>query len=602
VNTHEENRYQEAQAMDKDGRQFRRPALRRLAAYAGRSAAIDAGRILLLLVIALGAALVPARPTYAADNLLENPGFEQNVSGWELCGSAELVNAGSPGITPAMVYADSWAVRLTYSETASCGYPIFDPYGAAAQLVSIPAEAEDVTISFWYSRVGNPVWDLSVNLAEPGAYGGYIASVATNNLPGWHQFRYELTLDQLERVRGRTVQLKLASSYTASPPSVPDAELPGFYIDDVRVVTVRERMAESPRPADLASDGTAPIVYFDAQLGGIARMEADGSGRRLLYANQPSPRSPAWSSAGNGVAVIEDWLTPEGIVDNTVNRAKISRIKIVDAVSGAAHEIYRTAGLPGNSPPIPLPGSPELPALDVVASAVTWSPDDRQIAVSLCARNRTMAGVTGDPSCWVELIEVATGASRAKLEPGFAAHWSRTNRIIYQNDDAYYDTPQGIYEADATSQPPGEHLLVPGMGAKYAPASFTDREPAWSPDGTQFVTVRNVSGFHYDDAGWYTTHYAIMLFTRGDPLGRQILLVDQGGAPGNLTWAPDGNFVLYTLYQGQGADIWWLDVRTGATGRLTTTGGAAGADWRLSAPASGAVRPWIYLPVVEGPR
>jgi hypothetical protein len=68
----------------------------------------------------------------------------------------------------------------------------------------------------------------------------------------------------------------------------------------------------------------------------------------------------------------------------------------------------------------------------------------------------------------------------------------------------------------------------------------------------KFVTVRNVSGFHYDEAGQHTAHYAIMVFTRGEALGRQILLVDQGGSPGNLTWAPNGNFVLYTLYQGEG--------------------------------------------------
>jgi hypothetical protein len=90
-----------------------------------------------------------------------------------------------------------------------------------------------------------------------------------------------------------------------------------------------------------------------------------------------------------------------------------------------------------------------------------------------------------------------------------------------------------------------------------------------------------------------------MLFTRGEALGRQILLVDRGGSPGNLTWAPNGNFVLYTLYQGQGADIWWLDVRSGATGRLTTTGDAAAADWRGQAPVGGTGTRRMYLPLVK---
>lgn len=533
----------------------------------------------------------------AAPNLIGNGGFEQGSSGWALCGSAELPTAGAAGVTPAMVYAGQRALRLTYSEAATCGSPVFDPHGAASQAVRIPAEAQDVTISFWYSRVGNPIWDLSVSLAEPGGY-GYLASVFTDNLPGWHLFRYELTLDQLERVRGRTVELTLASAFSPATRGAPAAERPGFYLDEVRVVATRERTEEAPRPADLRRDGRAPIVYLDAQLGGIARMEADGSGARLLYAGATTPFSPAWSSAGDRVAVVEGWLTPEGNTDPGVNPARISKVIVVDATTGAAREVYRSGGLPGARPPIPTPGNPERPALDIVASSVAWSPDDRSLAVSLCASNRAASGATSDPSCWIELVDVASGASRGKLEPGFAPRWSRSNQIIFSNEDSYKASPQGILEADAGGQPPAARLLVPGLGEPFKPAAFTDRLPVWSPDGTQFVTVRNISGFHYDDAGQYTVHYAIMRFTRGDPLGRQILLVDQGSAPGSLTWSPDGALLLYTLYQGQGADLWWLDVRTGATGRLTSTGAAAAADWRPRPAASGPITPRVYLPLL----
>lgn len=555
--------------------------------------------VLVIWAIAACLAGTPPAPTRAAaPNLIDDAGFEQGGAGWELCGSAEVPTAGAAGVTDAMVYSGRRAVRLTYSEEATCGSPVFDPHGAATQALSIPADAEDVTISFWYSRVGNPIWDLSVSLAEPGDF-GYLASVFTDNLPGWHLFRYELTLDQLERVRGRTVQLTLASAFSPATRGAPAAERPGFYIDEVRVAAARERTEEAPRPADLRSDGTAPIVYLDARLGGVARMEADGSGARLLYASPTTPLSPAWSSAGDRVAVIEGWLTPEGNADPTVNPARISRVILVDARSGAAREVFRSGGLAGSRPAVPTPGNPERPALDIEASSVVWSPDDRQLAVALCSRNRAANGTSSDPNCWVELVAVATGASQGKLEPGFAPRWSRANRLLYSNEDSYRDKPQGIYEADVGRQPPVERLLVPGLGAQFAPAAFTDRLPAWSPDGTQFVTVRNISGFHYDDSGQYTVHYAIMRFTRGDPLGRQVLLVDQGSAPGSLSWSPDGNLLLYTLYQGAGADIWWLDLRSGATGRLTSGGAAAAADWRPRTPAGGRpLAPRLYLPLL----
>jgi hypothetical protein len=225
------------------------------------------------IALALAACLcwpAPA-PAAAAANLIQNSGFEQGAAAWDLCGTAELPTAGAPGITPAMVYSGARALRLTYSDTTSCGSPVFDPHGAAAQLVDIPADAQDVTISFWYSRVGNPIWDLSISLGEPGGY-GYLDTVFTDNLPGWHLYRYELTLEQLERVRGGTAQLTLASSYSPATRGAPAADRPGFYIDEVRVVATRERTGESPRPASLRSDGTAPIAYVDAQLGGVALM------------------------------------------------------------------------------------------------------------------------------------------------------------------------------------------------------------------------------------------------------------------------------------------------------------------------------------------
>jgi hypothetical protein len=559
-------------------------------------------RALLTLALALAALAWPPAPPAAvaqASNLLQDSGFEAGASAWALCGSAEVVDAGAPGVTPAMVYGGRRAVRLTYSEGAICGSPVFDPHGAAVQTVAIPAGAEDVSISFWYSRVGNPVWDLKVSLAEPGGF-GYLAEVDIENLPGWHLFRYELSLQQLEAVRGRSVELKLAAEYSVNTSSPPQEERPGFYVDEVRVVPAIERTPASPRPPELRPDGAAPIVYLDAELGGIARMEADGSGARRIYASGVTPASPTWSSGGDRVAVIEGWLTPEDTSDVRVNNAQISRVIVFDGAGGNVRELYRTAGLPGFRPTLPTPGDPERPALDVEASSIAWSPDDRQVALAICARNRYKNGSSEDPTCWVELIDVATGKSNGKFEPGFAPRWSRANRIIYSNEDAYKAKAQGIYEVDLAVAPPVERLLVPGMGAQFKPAFYADRDPAWSPEGSRFVTIRKVDGYHLDQGGNTVAHYGLMLFSRGDPLGRQILLIDQGGSPGNLTWSADGNIVLYTLFQGQGADIWWADVRTGATGPLTEGGVSGAPSWRLGAlPGSARLPPRAYLPAVR---
>jgi Tol biopolymer transport system component len=524
---------------------------------------------------------VPSPLKAQGANLLSNPGFEAGASPWSLCGNASIVDNQTAGVNASMVYAGRRALRLMDTDDG-CGSAIFDPYAAATQLVSIDPGATAITVSFWYSRVGNPVWPLKVSLAEPGGF-GYLAEVDVENLPGWHLFRYELPDVDVDYLRGKTVQLTLASEFSTNTSNLPVVANPGFYVDNVRLVLAAERTVESPRPAKLTSDGTRPIVYLDGALGGIARINANGSSAKLLYRGATTPFSPVWSSRGDRVVVIEESLNPENTNDINVNRAFISIIKLVSA-NGVARELLRTSGLPGYRPSVPSPGNPERPALDLTASYAVWSPDDRRIAVALCATNRYQSGSTSDPICWIELFDTTTGASRGKFEPGFAPSWSTTNRILYSNEDAYKPKPMGIYEVNAAANPSSEQLLVAGTGRQFYPSFYTDRSPSWAPDGSKFATVRKIDGFHRDANGAMVSHYAIMLFKRNELVGRQILLADQGSEPSYLTWSPDGTFLLYTLFLGGGANIWWLDTQTGATGRLTTNGHSAAASWRLRCP------------------
>jgi hypothetical protein len=556
------------------------------------------GRLLLMVVLApLVCWPAPSALRAQVSNLLSNAGFESGASSWSLCGNASIVDTQAAGVNGAMVYAGRRALRLMDTDNG-CGSVIFDPYAAAAQLVSIDSNAPAISISFWYSRVGNPVWPLKVSLAEPGGF-GYLTEIDVENLPGWHLFRYEFPDSDVARLRGKTVQLTLASEFSTNTSNLPVVDNPGFYVDNVRLVLGAERTVEAPRPAELASDGTRPIAYLDGGSGGIARINADGSGAQPLYRGATTPYSPVWSSRGDRVVLIEESLSPENTTDVNVNRAFISIIKLVSA-SGAARELLRTSGLAGYHPSVPTPGDPERPALDLTASYAVWSPDDQRIAVALCSSNRSQSGSTSDPICWIELFDSATGASQGKLEPGFAPSWSTANRLLYSNEDAYQAKPTGIYEANPATSPPGEQLLVAGTGSQFRPSFYADRSPSWAPDGTKFATVRKIDGFHRDPNGTIVSHYAIMLFNRNELIGRQILLADQGSEPSYLTWSPDGTFLLYTLFLGGGADIWWLDTRTGATGRLTTNGHSAAASWRLRCPTPTCQdSSRVYLPYIH---
>jgi WD40 repeat protein len=550
-------------------------------------------RLLSILFLLVSALLAPGRILAQPTNLLRDPGLESGEA-WSLCGEASLVNKRQISSSSAMVYRGDQAARLLYHESR-CGRDSYsDPYAEIAQRITVPANATALTVSFWYSRIGDPGLPLSVYLGA-----SYLDQLATENLNGWHLFRTELSASQLENIRGQAVDLRLALVISFANSPVAQAPMPGFYIDEVRVVAASERTTASPRPAGLSSDGTLPITYVDGQLGGIARMNADGSGGIKIYSGRiDRAGTPIWSSRGDRIAALEDWLTPEDSTDVTVNPAQITIVRTITPDGSGEREIYRTAGIPGRIPPVPTPADPEVPALDITIASLDWSPDDSQLVLSLCASNRSFDGETTDPICWLEIIRASDGSEIAEIEPAFRPDWGTNNRILYEEHDNYGDKPDGIYELNPETSPVTETLLVAGTGLPFDPSRYKDKWATWSPDGTSFATVRAIDGYHYDENGDYVFHNAIMLFQRNELVGRMLLIVDHGSSPGWLTWSPDGNYLLYSLFEGNAADIWWLDVRSGATGKLTTNGSSIAADWRLSsAPIVG--NKTIYLPMMR---
>lgn len=548
-------------------------------------------RLPLLLVLALLSTLAPAaQPLHAqgsATNLIANPGLETNNNSWQMCGDATLVDAQATGVTKAMVHNGRYAAAIHYdTDDRSCGgEAFFDPIAQIAQSFTVPADAQDLAISFWYSRIGDPLFQSEPSLGtnpEFSARDVVLSEVSVDELTGWNLYRTELSLEELEAVRGRTLNLYLAiftslgvtsSTANASPTTSAEGR---FFIDDVRIVAAIERTTASPLPTDLQSDDTRPIVYLDAALGGVARMNRDGSDAKLLYAGL----NPVWSSAGDRIAVLNQSLQPETTTDPRVNQARISILSTVNANGDDAQEVFRTSGTPGARGP-----QDEVPALDVEIFSMDWSPDDKRLAVTICSRNRRSNGSESDAKCWVELIEVATGESLRKIEPAYRPNWGSDNHILFEDTDYYLDRENGIWEVDLTKNPPVEQLLVPGTGEQFDLTARTDNWAVWSPDNTKFVTTRDVAGGHLNNDGIWVNHEAIMLFARDDLIGELILLVDHGTEPSGLTWSPDGKYLFYNLIQGEGGDIWWLNVNSSATGKVTSNMASLAPNWRPDCPA-----------------
>jgi len=520
----------------------------------------------------------------AQTNLVPDPGFEDNAGAeWFACGDFSDVDGTASGVTDRMVHSGRYAIRL--GSDGDCDLAsIFAPSSALWREVTIPSDAQAVTLSFWYSRIGNPVFDLQPTLRSNPFFataGLILPGADPADLPGWHLYRVVLSPDDLATVRGQTLNLVFdVDIYSNNDGYHPDEADTGWYIDDVRLVAAEERTTESPRPAALNSDGTQPIAYVDAQLGGIARMQTDGSGRQLVGIPNDA-LSPTWSSDGNRIAFIQADLVPRGNTNINVNPAIVGVISSVPAGGGTPVEITRTGGLPGQRG---TPTETETPALDVRIRNMEWSPDDARIALTACSQQRGINGSVSDEICWVQVVNATTGAEIGKVEPGFRPSWSVNNEILFEETGGLNAQANGIWRAPASSLN-APTLLIPSAEDDFGLSNTTDIQPTWSPDGSQFVTVRDVSGGQPEPSilggYFYTRNKELFLTARdGTPI-RTLLLVDHGTSLAGLTWSPDGDFLLYSLFNDAGgADIWWLEVATGATGRLTTNGASLAASWR----------------------
>ena len=560
---------------------------------------MNAFRFLSLLVCASLSAGSFVPRAARAQELLQNGGLEEGVAPWSGCGGVSVVDGQDAGTTAAMVHTGRYAARIGGLSDGSC--PSLSAF-VMVQPVAIPADATALTLSFWFSRLGpdlapdgNSVADLSVSLSTDPFIGTAFFDVVSHNvLRGWMPFRGNLRSDDLAAFRGQNAYLRFAVHYTG------DSDIT-YFLDDVSLVGADVRTEAAPLPAGLAGDGSRPLVLLQRSAANpdgltVVRLDTDGANALPIDTGLYSmPRLPRWSPDGSAITVLDDDVSPH----DAAVPARITRLSVVGPDGSGRREIFATQGLAGTSGSPPFCRPPNCvetpgPALDQIIKGVEWSPDGRALAVTVCVHNRYQWGETGDDSCHVELVDATTGAViRSDLDGWFRPDWSPAGRMLFNGPASYpnYEL-RGVWEGDPSVTPATQQLILP------APLDLLvdgDRLPTWAPDGRHFVTARQIAGSRFDANGFAVRTEAVVLHDREDLEHPRVLVIaDQGGISGaidDFTWSPDGRWVLYGLYESaDAANVWWLDVTTGATGRVTNDGASVSVDWRQRAyagPGSG---------------
>lgn len=537
----------------------------------------------LSMLAALPAVSQASAPQQAA-TLIANPGFEDGLDPWVACGGAQIVDAQAPGATPAMVHSGRYALRLGNPTGTDCPLPppeyayLGQVDQALLQSVTVPADAPGLTVSFWYSIIGNASTEVSIILSDnlyTSNYNSdetaYLDRLLYGDQPGWHLFRQVLTADQLAFVKTLgtpKLQFRIDDPLGADENSA-------FYIDDVQVTSANVTTTASPLPAALQRNGTQPLVYACADPKDpsyndfICRMDPDGSNARQIFKGYLSSSSdPVWSPDGGTIALVDANVYPADET-NPDKYVSATALVLVNPDGGAARTIYQTGGLPGD------------PALISKITNLAWSPDGSMLAAAFFDYQRRSNGTLEGGLAYIEQIDVTTGASSPLLQYATAPSWSATNQVLFETYDLYDNSDRpthSIWKLDLNQNPPTEQPLVPEPALRYS--TDNDFDPVWAPSGQQFVTIRTVSGDHYDADGDSRYNHAMMLTNPQDLANPRMLLLADNGDISAPTWSPDGKYIAYTLSHDGNRDIWWLDVASGATGPVTTDGLSHSASWR----------------------
>jgi nickel/cobalt exporter len=202
--------------------------------------------------------------------------------------------------------------------------------------------------------------------------------------------------------------------------------------------------------------------------------------------------SPFWAPDGSG-------LVYESMSLASSNVTGLATLWWLDVVSGETRPLFQESQLPGANP--------------------RWSPDGRWLSFATSEGIRLYNLETGEN----HVIESILGS---------AAHWSADgNSILYRDvliRDNQFITQLFVYELSSQTT----INIHPDPG-------FENILAAWSPDGEQIAVVRRDLSVTRGDQIWLMNTQGRSAYALTDT---PVVL------HGSLNWSPDGNYLLYDLY------------------------------------------------------
>ncbi len=592
-------------------------------------------------VLSFSATQATFKAQNAPSNLISNGDFESGSQDWGTCGGSAIISAGDQGVLDKNIHEGSSVLRLGNPNFGSCGDSFAAPRQIAYQQIAIPTNVDALTISFWYSRRGayfddDSIFDsggqLAIKLATNPLDGVLstpndiaVGSITPTSHRGWHFFRQRLDATDLAELRSGlagndTIFLTFGLSGFYEDEIFQSGDEVAYYIDLIEVVPDTVVTQASPLPADLAAIDNQPLIMtkydpnhpspVEGNSFSIIRLNPDGSNPVAIYPGLLAlPTLPTWSNDGQRIAVTDRTVSNP---TNLYASGLVSAFSTLNPDGSNVTEIFQTLGGGGNLDSS-VPPELQLPNLNSRITGIEWSPDDTQVVVTTCFYTQGPFGFS-DEECELQFRNSVSGEINSRIESGFRVDWNSNDQLLF-GTDSFGELAPGIYEIDLAQNNGTTPTQLIRNWANEVPF-HGDYSPSWAPDGQSFAIVRDLPSTFRDGVGELQWSKAIVLYDRDQLPADQddpqfVLMVDHGNILGSLEWSPDGKYLLYSLFNSNengsdsesSANVWWLEIETGKTGKVTNDGLSTAASWRPS--SSGPVTPpanldqRIYLPLLR---
>lgn len=489
------------------------------------------------------------------ESLLRGGGFETELPDLVLCGNAEVQSE--------IASEGSRAIRLR-TDGPQCNPPTFGIGGTSAKaLIPLPDVdfvGQSYTIRF-EMRVVASTEETGIDISltnetrADAIFGGPLLRLHDGVYPirGFNQYNliWEASdiVGSLDPDRPAYLEINLD----------PADSLTEVIVDNVEVVPTGYYPCGAPMEdgfAESARDLT--LVAVDIDQDELVVFRGDGQQARSFdvgltesYRFSPS----MWGEDQLLFPLIT--FSPQLPDSASVVPASGTDLMRLDLRSGNQERVYQTLGSAGSYEAY---SYSNVDALDIEVRQSVLDEERGVGILTICGRNRQVFGVTSDDLCLLTMVDAETFDEIESETQGFYPTLSPdTGQVAYYDDSSVWLAPYSKAGVGA-----GTRLYrSSGIGTMATAAAV-------SPDGGSVVFADAISTevLSGDEVLWTQSLYRYDVATGRT---RMIRALDFGLYAYGFAWTPDSAYLVYTvLTLDGGAQAWWLNVETGATGPITT--------------------------------